>query len=186
MTIKDIVAGAAKTVRRASATVSGDPTIIARLKGEHAEVSTMMKSILAKKDSVDVADVRERHRVFEVIREKLTAHAKAEEAVVYPSFERADGPELEQEVEHSVEDHHRIEALIEDLHVLDAGAAGWMPMFEELHSLVSAHVAEEENVVFPQAREALTDAQLKDIDERYQAAEAEVLEQAALENQMHR
>lgn len=186
MAIKDVAAAAVKNMRRAGATVTGDPSIIARLKGEHAEVATMMKAILSKKDSVDVADVRERNRVFEVIREKLTAHAKAEEAVVYPSFERADGPELKEEVEHSVDDHHRIESLIEELHTMDAGAAGWMPMFEELHELVTAHVQEEENVVFPQAREALSVEELKAIDERYQAAEAEVLEQVSHEHHVHR
>jgi hemerythrin superfamily protein len=181
MAIKDLAAKAAKVARLAGATVTGDPALIARLKGEHAEVSSLMASILERRDASDVADIRERQRVFELIRENLMAHAKAEETVVYPAFERADGQELVDEVEHSFDDHHRIETLLEELHIDDPGTVAWMTKLEQLHTIVSAHVHEEENVIFPRARQALSDEQFKDLDTRYLIAEAEVKEQVHAE-----
>ena len=62
MAIKDVIAGAVKTVRAAGAAVTGEPPLIARLKGEHAEVSTMMATILSKKDGSDVADPEQEDR----------------------------------------------------------------------------------------------------------------------------
>ncbi len=187
MAIKELTAAAAKALRRTGAAVKGEPRLIARLKGEHAEIATLMTAVLANKDATDIADVRQRQRVFDLIHEKLTAHAKAEESVVYPSFEQADGAELIDDVEHSYDDHHRIETLLEQLHIDDIGTAAWMRKFEQMHDIVVAHVNEEEHVVFPLASASLTDEQLKVLDARYLTVETDVKQQIVAEREhLHR
>jgi hemerythrin superfamily protein len=187
MALKGLTAAAAKAIRRTGAAVKREPGLIGRLKREHAEVATLMTAVLANKDATDIADVRERQRVFDLIHEKLTAHTKGEESVVYPSFEHADGADLIEDVEHSYDDHHRIETLLEQLYIDDVGTAAWMRKFEQMHDIVVAHVNEEEHVVFPQAFASLTDEQFRALDARYLTVETEVKQQIVTEREhLHR
>jgi hemerythrin superfamily protein len=139
-------------------------------------------------DVVDliVQDHRELQRLFEELRsdpEKrptltpvmttlLFAHSRAEESEVYP---RAKASALEEDVEHSQEEHLVADQLAERLTTLDHGSADFADVLEQLIEAVTHHLEEEEETVLPHMRERMSSEELGSIGERFLAVRAEHL-----------
>jgi hemerythrin superfamily protein len=151
-------------VKGAGAALEGYPGIFHHLVGEHAEVATLMERIA---DSSGDSSVRD--ELFPEIRTSLLAHARGEEEEFYPQLREY--AELEPLVAQSLDEHAQIEVLLEDLHGGDKSTDAWMMRFEELQQQVEAHVAFEENELFPLANEVLSNDAADEMLSRYETVE---------------
>jgi hemerythrin superfamily protein len=121
------------------------------LSSEHKMVSALLEQI---ETACEEEDFERAASVFEVMNKKLTAHAKAEEQVVYPRF-ASEGEELEDTVREAVEEHKLVEEKLMELTDIDASDPEWKAKFTVLKELVEHHVEDEEGEAFPEARKQL-------------------------------
>src|SRR4051794_13502657 len=149
-------------------------------RGPHRKEDTM--------NAVDliVKDHRELQRMFEELRSDastrptlapvmstlLFAHSRAEESEVYPAA-RAAG--IEEDVEHSQEEHLAADQLAERLTGLDPESGEFGDVLGELVEAVTHHLEEEEETVLPQMRERMSAEELDKLGRRFLAARAEHL-----------
>jgi len=133
-----------------------------------------------------VKDHRELQRMFEELRSDastrptlapvmstlLFAHSRAEESEVYPAA-RAAG--IEEDVEHSQEEHLAADQLAERLTGLDPESGEFGDVLGELVEAVTHHLEEEEETVLPQMRERMSAEELDKLGRRFLAARAEHL-----------
>jgi hemerythrin superfamily protein len=140
-----------------------EPTIFSVLISQHRTVEALFEQIEALSLLGDPAA----HELIEVMRGKLLAHARAEEAVVYPRFAHVDA--LTHLIADAREQPTEIEILLGELSAMELGHPDFIPKLAELKDDVDHHVGEEEGKVFPRAQTVLV------------AAECEALAQEFLE-----
>lgn len=134
---------------------------IALLKSQHREVDALFKEI---EDAGERA-VKKKEKIFESIREKLTMHAKIEEAIFYPAAKAAD----EDLILEANEEHDNVKAMLRKLGKTDAGDETFDAKIKVLKELVRHHVKEEETELFPKCEKALGDDLLQELGAKMQA-----------------
>jgi hemerythrin superfamily protein len=100
----------------------------------------------------------ERKRLWAAYRSELTSHAAAEEQTLYATLMAL--PNGQKEAQHGVAEHKTMEDIIAELDETDMSSPGWLTRFKTLHDKVEHHLAEEENDIFPLARDLLTESEL--------------------------
>jgi hemerythrin-like domain-containing protein len=130
--------------------------IYSLIKQDHQRVTDLFGLL----DAIEIA-AAERTRLFRTLRQALTVHKEAEENTFYAAL--SDVPEISDRIEESLEEHVDIEELLEELADLDSESDEFIAQLRELKEEVEHHVDEEENVIFPLARELLTVAEAERI-----------------------
>jgi hemerythrin superfamily protein len=115
----------------------------------------------------------DRVALVEEITARLTAHARAEEAEVYPAVVQAD-PGEDEEVEHAHDEHYEAEHLLRKVRNLTA-SPHFEEAFEAFVAAVRHHVEEEEKQVLPALREAVDKATLERLGNAFERARAQLL-----------
>jgi hemerythrin superfamily protein len=141
------------------------PTIFSVLISEHRTVEALFEQI----EALWLTGDAEAQPLFEILRTRLMAHAKAEEAIVYPRFARV--RELADRIETAREEHTAVEILLGELTAMAPEHPDFVAKLVELKDDVQRHVDEEEGEIFPTARaeigeaeaEALADGFLEEI-----------------------
>jgi hemerythrin superfamily protein len=119
-------------------------------------------------------DHRELERLFEQLKTQpeirratvpvmitlLTAHSRAEEAVVYPAAADAGGAS---DVEHSQKEHLTADQLAAELAAADPNSGDFATKLQELVDAVQHHVEEEEQTVLPGLRGRLDPQRLDEL-----------------------
>jgi hypothetical protein len=136
-------------------------------------VAALMKRVQA----TGTDDVEDRRNLFEKIRSELLAHAHAEQGTFYDRL--AERPETVDLVGEAQREHEELEAILDELAELDVSSEQWDDRFEELVSETEHHVAEEENELFPKAKDALSDDEVESIDTAFKARKAAELQRVA-------
>ena len=168
---------ASPAARRVPATRSGDSEkeAIAQLTEDHARIKRMFKRYdkLAKSD----ADGSARQELASMICAELTAHATAEEEILYPAaretlkeadlideaeVEHATAKDLIAQIEGSTPDDDRFDAKV-----------------KVLAEYVNHHVEEEEGEIFPKVRKGKLDTVL--LGEQIAARKAEIMGELGME-----
>lgn len=149
--------GKLKSARQA---ITGGVGIFQRLAEDHGEISTLMRRVAASHEGSHV-----RAELFPTIRMELLAHARAEEKEVYSVFRAV--PELAARMDRSVNEHETVARMLEQLTHMSMNDERWMEVFRELLAHVHEHVIEEEQVVFPIAKDALTRERSEQISESF-------------------
>ena len=126
--------------------------IFTQLKMDHDQVKALFRKI-EMIGSNGNGEVGARRNLFQEVRRALIAHSKAEDQTFYTELETDD--ELEDRIVEARQAHERIEQLLDDLNRMDAEQAPWTAKFKELVRNVEHHVEEEENEIFPLARQIL-------------------------------
>jgi hemerythrin-like domain-containing protein len=126
--------------------------IYALIKQDHQRVAELFGLL----DAIEIA-AAERTRLFNALKRELTAHKEAEESSFYAAL--SDLPGIGDRIEESLEEHVDIEELLEELTDLDTESDDFIAQLRELKEEVEHHVDEEENVIFPLAREHLAAAE---------------------------
>ncbi|MGI8847860.1 MAG: hemerythrin domain-containing protein [Candidatus Dormibacteria bacterium] len=111
------------------------------------------------------ADAETRQEVSEQIVRELSVHAAIEEETVFYPAVRADVPEGDPLVEHSLDEHQEIKdalARVDD-RMAKSHTKEFADKVTRLQEVVDHHVQEEESEVFPAVREALTKTRLNEL-----------------------
>jgi hemerythrin superfamily protein len=130
---------------------------------EHEQVSQLFQQI----EGLSHGASRTRSRLFGELRTALEHHSRAEEKVFYPELRKYDASHflaLE-----AAEEHHVVDLLLKELSRMDSDKEEWLAKLTVLKEEVLHHVAQEENELFPKAREFIDDSQASEMATRFEA-----------------
>lgn len=159
--------GAAKTVK----TVGSLHGVFKKLVQEHREIAALLTQLKA------ASDLEVRRGLFARIRTDMLVHDKAEVRAVYPAFDAYS--ELQPMAKEHAGGAMQLERSLEQLSELPLTDASWEPRFDKLVELAVQHTREEEEEYFPAAADLLGQDEAERLQDRYEAAKAEVMGQAS-------
>ncbi|PKP87676.1 MAG: hemerythrin [Alphaproteobacteria bacterium HGW-Alphaproteobacteria-17] len=148
--------------------------IFARLKADHDRHRELLDRIDQTK-----GDSPEREKLFEAFRVEVTAHAASEEMSLYATM--LGNPDLRDEAQHSVAEHKEIDDMLTELYEMDFGSTGWLTRFRTMKDRYLHHIEEEEEEMFPEAEEGLSDAKKKELVAIFEKAKPKEKAKAAAE-----
>ena len=145
-------------------------TIFELLAREHREIADLLDHVQnASPDEID--DAKD---LFAVVEEKLLAHARGEEAVVYPRLAAIDA--LREPIADARDAHGVVETLLARLEADDLDDDDWLASARLLQEEVEQHVDDEEQGIFAIARDELDDDDASQLARRYLAVREEMIE----------
>lgn len=108
---------------------------------------------LLKKIEETSGDSKERRELWGKFYCDVGAHAAAEEETFYgPMIETTDG---QPHARHSVAEHKELDDIMQELNEMEMSSPGWLTRFKTLRHRYEHHIDEEEQDIFPCAKEAL-------------------------------
>jgi hemerythrin superfamily protein len=138
------------------------PDVIELLEHDHREVEQMFT------EYEQATDPQERRTVVDKIIIELVRHSEAEEQAVYPVIrEKLDNGKTV--IEKEIAEHSQAERLMKQLDGMDPGNPEFGVLVGQLKTAVQAHVAEEENDVFPLFRQTVSADELDKLGTTVQA-----------------
>lgn len=138
---------------------------ITLLKNDHQTVEKLFKRFEATSDQALV----ERRTIVDKIIEELSKHAAIEEQLFYP-VTRATVEEIDDVVLESLEEHHVVKWLLDELETMDPADERFKAKVTVLIENVRHHVEEEEEDYFPKVRSELGRNDLTDLGDAMQEA----------------
>jgi len=136
-------------VREAVTGATPENDLRARLHADHDEIARLLGQLGSTTD----ADIAERTDVRAQIHAALTAHARAEEEVVYRRVEARS--EMRSDTDHAFGEHGKIDAALASLMGTDPADPEFADAVAELKRIVTHHVHDEENELLPKAEQLL-------------------------------
>ncbi len=130
------------------------------LTNQHREVEHNFSEFESTSDT----DTERRKEIARQVITDLSVHAGIEEVAFYPTVKEA-LPDLQNEINHDLEEHQEAKQLLAKMQGMDPDDAEFERTFRELMSDVRDHVEDEENNLFPRVREAFTADELRDLGE---------------------
>ena len=127
------------------------------LKEDHRKVEKLFKEM---EDAGERA-VKTREHLFDELKSELELHAEIEEQFMYPMLEESD--ETKDMVLEAYEEHKVVKDLLAELEVEEQGSDVWMAKLKVMKENVEHHVQEEEEELFPEAKDVLSDEQLQSL-----------------------
>lgn len=124
------------------------PTIYEKLKSDHDK----HRDLLAKLAETE-GDSEERRDLWTAFYYDVSAHAAAEEVTFYSGLiSESDG---QSEGRHSVAEHQELDDILQELNEMDMSSPGWLTRFKTLKDRYEHHIDEEEEDIFPIARDVI-------------------------------
>ena len=127
------------------------------LEKDHEAVKGVMNKLVETSDGA----LKTREKLFKQLATELAVHAKIEEMLVYPRLKEIE--QLKDKVEEGIEEHHEAEHLLAQLSEMAKDDDQWLPMMQQLQQAVEHHVQEEENEIFPTAREQVGEDEAEEL-----------------------
>ncbi|MEV0585365.1 hemerythrin domain-containing protein [Nonomuraea sp. NPDC050310] len=141
-------------------------TVIDLIMADHRDVEQLFDKLKRQPEN--------RPALLAELAAKFVAHARAEEAKVYPELAKAD-PSERGEVHHGVEEHHEAEELLAKLMRSDPDRPEFLDVLKDLEKAVSHHVEEEESEILPALAKAIPTDRLVKMGRVFSQAKAEEL-----------
>ncbi|MEU9099960.1 hemerythrin domain-containing protein [Streptomyces hundungensis] len=138
--------------------------VIEELKADHREVEDLFDQI----EALPLHDDKRRH-IADRFTIELVRHAVAEEMYLYPAV-REHVPGGEALADREIKDHATVEQLLKDLEKADVGDARFDSLVQQLIREVSAHVADEEQHLFPALAGAVSTEVLDELGDKIRTA----------------
>ncbi|MBV9203767.1 MAG: hemerythrin domain-containing protein [Alphaproteobacteria bacterium] len=113
------------------------------------------------------AEARRREQLFTELRRGLEAHNIVEENIFYPELERCSA--TSELVGDAFDEHAEIDAILQEIAELPTDKDEWPERIAELKVVVQEHVRQEEDRIFPAARNLLDSARAKELGRRMEA-----------------
>lgn len=136
---------------------------------QHEEVNKLFKRFEKLSDGADA----ERQEIFEMIADRLSAHAAIEEQYFYPSVKAA---RTEDKLREAVEEHLTAKRIIADLLEMEPDDENFDAKMKVLQESIEHHVEEEEEDLFPKVRKLLNEEQLLALGIQMKAEFEELME----------
>jgi len=159
------------SIRQKRGNTATPNSIIDVLTREHRLVDKLMAKI---EENLEGESFDEVPQLFDVLKTKLTAHARGEEMRVYPAF-REMNDEIKDMIGEANEEHALVHDKLAELSSLGAEDEEFKAKFTVLKDLVQHHVEEEEGELFTAVRKAADEEQLVAITAEYMEAKREVV-----------
>lgn len=148
------------------------PLIYELLQKDHDKVKNALNRILETSDGA----AKTREKLFSEIKNDLEIHTRFEEEVFYPEFRDAKGDEeAEDEVDDALDEHAEAKGMLEKLAAMDKSSDEFLETLDELKQALEHHISDEEEEMFPQAREALDEDEARQMGDRYQEMKQEAM-----------
>ncbi|MEL6876126.1 MAG: hemerythrin domain-containing protein [Pseudomonadota bacterium] len=149
--------------------------IFSRLKQDHDKHRAMLERV------ADTSGASaERREAFEQLRLDVSAHANAEEQSLYA--EMLSRPVLQDKGRHSVAEHKEADDIFEELTEKPMDDSGWLTRFKTLKHKLEHHMDEEENDIFPPAKEGLSEERARELTKIFNDRKPEEKDSLAVES----
>jgi hemerythrin superfamily protein len=142
------------------------------LKNDHDEVRAMFKEYEKTGDRA----LAKKAKLFEQIRDALTAHAKVEEEVFYPAVKAARSEEAKDDVREATEEHKIVKTLLSELDRMKPSDEQYDAKMKVLMESVEHHAGEEEKEMFKQARKYISRERLESLGEEMEIRKGALVE----------
>lgn len=136
------------------------------LKQDHQKAKRLFERIAEAGEGAK----KTRERLFQELKQELELHTRVEEEHFYPALEEFD--ETKDLVAEALSEHDEVKEKLAALAQIDTEDESWPSEIEELQADVEHHVEEEENEIFPKARELLDKARTEAIAGAIQEAKS--------------
>lgn len=124
------------------------------LKADHKKVKGLFREYEAAGDRAH----QKKRSIAEQVFQELEVHTRLEEEIFYPAVRQQGDKEDKELVAESLEEHHVVDVLIEELKALDPENERYDAKFKVLTESVEHHIEEEEGEMLPDAKEQLGDS----------------------------
>src|SRR5215207_8187011 len=117
------------------------------------------QKVLALFDRIEATDngaIARRNAMLLQLKRMLTAHALAEEDIVYPML--VDDAHRREQANKLYRDHAEVKVKLFELEHKPKDDPSWMEDLRSLHQMIATHAREEEQIEFPKLRAALDEA----------------------------
>ncbi len=151
-------------------TAARRPDAIRQLVEDHEKVEQLF-------DQAESAEGAECTRIVKQIIRELTLHTKLEEDIFYPSLRDSGDDRMQDMVAESIEEHHVVTILMDELKDLSPDDEAFSAKLEVLQENVEHHVEEEESDMFPRVEKLFDSAQFDDLARRMHARRRELKQQ---------
>jgi hemerythrin superfamily protein len=114
------------------------------------------RKVLALFDRIETTDnsaIARRNAMLLQLKRMLTAHALAEEDIVYPML--VDDAHRREQANKLYRDHAEVKVKLFELEHKPKDDPSWMQDLRSLHQMIATHAREEEQIEFPKLRAAL-------------------------------
>lgn len=123
------------------------------------------RELLSKIKNTTDGDEKTRQTLFSQLKQELEIHTSFEEKVFYPEAEEKTG--MDDVIRDAMEEHDEAKQLLEALADMDPTSAEWMETIEELAEALSHHIRDEEQKLFPAAREKIDPTEAEKLGREY-------------------
>lgn len=142
------------------------PNAITMLKADHATVKRLLREL----DESGERAVKQRERLLADIEREVKIHSQLEEELFYPTFKKcAEDSEAEDLFYEATEEHHVVDMVLPELKSTSTKAPEFAAKSKVLRELIEHHIREEESQMFRQARDLMSDEQLRALGDAMQA-----------------
>ncbi|MBA3322367.1 MAG: hemerythrin domain-containing protein [Pyrinomonadaceae bacterium] len=141
------------------------------LTNDHRKVSAIFEQL------EQTSDVTTRQTLFAQVKQELDLHAYVEETLFYPKLKEA--AETREIILEAYEEHQEVKDLLTEMQGLSPDGDEWSDLLQELKESVEHHVDEEENEMFPQAREVLSASEIDQLGTQIEAAKQQQKQKAS-------
>ncbi len=139
--------------------------ILNKLKAEHREVLALIKKIQSAKDLARKKDL------FDEVYEALMGHMLGEEETIYAHLKKDAHEIAAEEVAMEAEsEHQEIKEILERLAESGVDSISFDEEMNNLNSIVSDHILEEESDLFTEAKDDFSLTELQDFATEYEEA----------------
>ena len=147
------------------------PDAIALLKEDHKKV----KGLFADLEKSSMRGGPRAQKLVAQIDKELTIHTTIEEEIFYPAFRDAVRSKDDKKMYYEAkEEHHVVKLVLPEVKEGGMAVEEFAAKCKVLKELVEHHADEEEKEMFPEARKALSRAELQELGERMAARKKEL------------
>ena len=139
-------------------------SIFTYIKADHREILDLLKTI----EGFGPEDSSERDEAFNLLKERLILHSKAEERAFYQPLKQ--NQRTKEEVEHGAEEHQEAETLLKELTDPALVGAAWFQKFKSLKQDIEHHIEEEEKRLFADAKVEIDGREADSMEQDMKAA----------------
>jgi hemerythrin superfamily protein len=134
---------------------------------DHSKVNTLFTELLGSNDPQKIQEY------FGQIYKDLTAHAEAEEQVVYPAVRSFYGNENTQEL---YDEQSEMKRLLDEIKAMSPSTSGFKDKVKQLMDIVGDHVRQEESTMFAAIRNNCSSEQSEQLATQFKAAKSQIQE----------
>lgn len=140
------------------------PQIYEMLHKDHDMVRGLLDRII---DTTDGA-AKTREDLLSKVRQELEVHTKFEEDVFYPTFRKdKNDDEAREEVKDALDEHEEAKSMLDRLDKMDKTSEEFIATVRKLKSALEHHIKDEEDKIFPQARETVSSDEAEEMAIQY-------------------